>query len=230
MHMKQDTSFAGFRPEAFQFLANISENNNKIWFEKNREVYERYILEPFRHLVIALNDLMLSIDPHLEVRPSVNRTISRIYRDTRFSADKSLYRSNMWIVFKRPIKSWKDVPAFFFEIFPDWYRYGMGFYALSRLIGDRFREKIITDPEAFRKTISHFYQKGFLELHGEKYKKRIGPDNMEDIDDWYQRRNIYVAHVSTIDNRLLSKNLLDDLKTSFEILSPLYHFFCEIIP
>ena len=230
MHMKQDTSFAGFRPEAFQFLANISENNNKIWFEKNREVYERYILEPFRHLVIALNDLMLSIDPHLEVRPSVNRTISRIYRDTRFSADKSLYRSNMWIVFKRSIKSWKDVPAFFFEIFPDWYRYGMGFYALSRLTGDRFREKIITDPEAFRKTISTFYQKGFLELHGEKYKKRIGPDKPEDIEDWYQRRNIYVAHVSSTDNRLFSKYLLDDLKTSFEILTPLYHFFCEIIP
>jgi hypothetical protein len=54
-------------------------------------------------LVGALGEFMLSIDPWFEVTPAVDRTISRIYCDTRFAKDKSPYKTTMWITFKRPI-------------------------------------------------------------------------------------------------------------------------------
>ncbi len=58
-----------------------------------------------------------------KVSPQINRTISRIYRDTRFSKDKSPYKTTMWVTFKRPVKEWQNAPAYFFEITLESYRY-----------------------------------------------------------------------------------------------------------
>ncbi len=90
---------------------------------------------------------MLTIDPSFGIRPAVDKTISRIYRDTRFSKDKSLFKSTMWLTFKRPRKDWKDAPAYFLEISPDSYRYGMGYYSVSSDTMYKFREMIDKKPK-----------------------------------------------------------------------------------
>ena len=105
-------NFTGFKPEAIQFLNNLGMDNTKAWFEDHRADYTEYLLEPMKNLVIDLTGAMHSIDPGFETRPLVDKTISRIYRDVRFSRDKSPYRTNMWIVFKRRVTDWKDYPAF----------------------------------------------------------------------------------------------------------------------
>lgn len=131
--------FKGFSQESLDFLGNLKANNNRMWYEANRQVYINCLLEPLQNLVVDIGAFMLTIDPYLEVTPAIDKTISRIYRDTRFSRDKSPYKSTMWITFKRPNKEWKDAPAFFFEISPDSYRYGMGFYSAGKKTMDRFR-------------------------------------------------------------------------------------------
>ncbi|MHB8918961.1 MAG: DUF2461 family protein, partial [Desulfocucumaceae bacterium] len=115
-------SFNGFSPETLEFLINLGLNNDKAWFESNKHQYQEFLLEPLRSLASDLGPFMLSIDPYLEVSPG--RSVSRIYRDTRFSRDKSPYKTNMWAAFKRPSRDWKADPVFFFEIYQDWYRYG----------------------------------------------------------------------------------------------------------
>ena len=90
---------------------------------------------------------MRSIDPEIEVAPG--RAVSRVFRDTRFSKDKSPYKTSHWITFKRPRKNWQNFPAFFFEISPDTYRYGMGFFSADRATMDRFREGLETNPSVF---------------------------------------------------------------------------------
>ena len=77
--------FTGFSKESLTFLTIVNKKNSKEWFEKNRDNYEKYLLEPFRMLVAELGKDMLKIDPGFEVRPQINKTISKIFRDTRFS-------------------------------------------------------------------------------------------------------------------------------------------------
>ena len=108
--------FEGFSKDSIVFLRELKKNNNKQWFESHKSDYEALLLAPLKNLVSDLGDFMLSIDNFFEVTPSVNKTISRIYRDTRFSHDKSPYKTSLWITFKRPQKDWKDAPAYFFEI------------------------------------------------------------------------------------------------------------------
>ncbi|MEI6521625.1 MAG: DUF2461 domain-containing protein, partial [bacterium] len=120
-----------FDKKTINFLQNLKENNDKVWFKENENDYRGFVLEPLQDLVEDLSDTMLDIDDEIETNPAIGKTISRIYRDIRFSKDKSPFRSNMWITFKRPIKDWQDYPGFFFEIAPDHYCYGMGFYNAS---------------------------------------------------------------------------------------------------
>jgi uncharacterized protein (TIGR02453 family) len=82
--------FQGYSPTTITFLNGLKENNNKAWFEENKPDYQKFVLEPSQELVTELAPLMLSIDPKLEVSPK--KSISRIYRDVRFSKDKSPYR------------------------------------------------------------------------------------------------------------------------------------------
>ncbi|MBN1974157.1 MAG: DUF2461 domain-containing protein [Sedimentisphaerales bacterium] len=139
--MEEERQFNGFYPETLKFLKSLEANNNKLWFEKHRADYEQFVLEPLKNLVTDLGDFMLKIDPRFEITPSINKTISRIYRDTRFSSDKSPYRSNFWIVFKRHDKDWSFKScAYFFEVFPNFYHYGMGFYNAAPAIMSKFRE------------------------------------------------------------------------------------------
>ncbi|MBN1220352.1 MAG: DUF2461 domain-containing protein, partial [Anaerolineae bacterium] len=113
---KEQDKFEGFAPETLEFLRNLKANNNKTWFEAHKQEYQEYLLQPLQALVADMGNFMLSIDPYFEVTPAVNKTISRIHRDTRFSRDKSSYKSTMWITFKRPRKDWQDAPAYFFEL------------------------------------------------------------------------------------------------------------------
>ncbi|VTR59315.1 Uncharacterised protein [Serratia fonticola] len=72
--------------------------------ENNKTAYEKYLLEPFQHLVKSLTPIVQEIDKNIEVSPKIGKTISRIYRDTRFSKDKSRFRDRMWLTFKRDKK------------------------------------------------------------------------------------------------------------------------------
>jgi uncharacterized protein (TIGR02453 family) len=180
-------AFRGFTEQTVAFLRDVREHNSKEWFERNRAVYERELPEPMRDLSADLSGTMLTIDPELETRPAVGETISRIYRDTRFSSDKSLYRDAMWITFKRRSEEWKDGPAFFFELRADGYRYGMGFYAASKDTMDKLREWIDGEPEQFRRTTAFFDRQRTFVIEGESCKRVLDASKPESVRQWYQR-------------------------------------------
>ena len=80
--------FNGFSQQGLNFLQQVRIENDKEWFEANRDVYDRELLTPFRSLVAELSPAMLAIDPLFETRPAIGKTLSRIHRDTRFSHDR----------------------------------------------------------------------------------------------------------------------------------------------
>ncbi|MFQ6083392.1 MAG: DUF2461 domain-containing protein [Candidatus Aminicenantia bacterium] len=225
---KKEMRFNGFSPKTLDFLRNLKANNNKIWFEQHKQDYQKYLLEPLQNLVTDLGKFMLAIDPYFEIRPAVNKTISRIYHDTRFSKDKSPYKSTMWITFKRPSKDWKDAPAYFFEISSDSYRYGMGFYSASPDTMYRFREMIDKKPKEFLKAIAFYSKQQVFVLEGDKYKRILDENKPEEIQNWHQRRNLYLVCNRKIDNCLFSRELIDDLIFGFGLIAPFYHYLWKM--
>ena len=101
----------GFSRHTLDFLVELKARNDREWYMGHKPEYEKYVLKPFRALVSALAPAIRDIDPQIETDPAVGKTISRVYRDSRFSRDKSLYRDRVWITFERKIKENSDIPA-----------------------------------------------------------------------------------------------------------------------
>lgn len=220
--------FNGFPPAAIQFLRTLRENNSKAWFELHKPDYRNDLLKPLQALTAGLGSLMISIDPDLEVTPAINRTISRIYRDTRFSRDKSPYKTSHWITFKRLRHEWKDYPAFFFEISPDSYRYGMGFYSASRQTMDNFRTAVDTNPKIFLAATSFYSNNKTFTIEGEQYKRLLKENIPIELQDWYNRKSLYLVSNHQIDGNCIDKNLIKELQYGFEMLAPFYHYLCKV--
>jgi uncharacterized protein (TIGR02453 family) len=98
-------SFTGFSTDLDGFLADLTANNSKDWFDANRDRYETAFLEPARAFVEAIADDLDSLMPGLTAEPRVNGSIRRINRDTRFSKDKRPYHDHMHLIFWRGEKA-----------------------------------------------------------------------------------------------------------------------------
>ncbi len=221
--------FRGFSRKTFTFLRDLGRHNDKSWFEAHRPVYEEHVLQPLRALVSDLADFMLGIDLSFEVEPAVGKTISRIYRDTRFSSDKSPFRDHMWIAFKRSGNDWAHyIPTYYLEITPKSYHYGLGFYAAAPDLMARFRRQIDEDPDSFLRAIAWFARQKVFTLEGERYKRPLGQDKPESIRTWYQYKSFYLTTSRRIDATILSPALVDQLKKHFALAAPLYHYIRRV--
>ncbi len=226
--MPKKNKLNGLSEKTIHFLKQLAANNNKGWFETHKEDYDFFVLQPLKNIVLSLNSCMLNIDPFFETRPMINKTISRIYRDTRFSQDKSPFKTSCWITFKRPRKDWKDAPAYFFEITPEMYRYGMGFYKATPKTMALFRDFVDNNVSDFEKVIKFYGEQKIFVLEGEKYKRPLNDTLPQSIQEWYQRKNFYLVCNRTADNDLFSERLFDNLIVGFEMLSDLYKFLLRV--
>lgn len=225
MTTKEERKFEGFSRKTLKFLWAVKANNDKVWFEAHRADYQEYVLGPLRDIVTDMGDFMLDIDPCFEIMPSINKTISRIYRDTRFSKDKSPFRSTIWFGFKNQNKDWTSrVCGYFFELSVNSYRYGMGFYDAAPVIMHTFRDMIDDEPKEFLKAIAFFSKQKKFVLEGDKYKRIIDDTKPAKIQDWYQRKNLCLICNRKIDERLFSGRLVDDLMGDFGMVAPFYHY------
>src|SRR6476659_59905 len=77
-------SFAGFSPDTLQFLAELSQNSDKAWFEAHREQCQRAVLEPAKALVLALGERLRELDPKLQAIPRERGSIKAMERRRRF--------------------------------------------------------------------------------------------------------------------------------------------------
>src|SRR5271155_435316 len=89
----QDAMQPYFSQEAVKFLRGLKRNNNREWFEARRAIFERELKKPMLAVVESVTDAMTDFAP-AHVRPA-QKSIMRIYRDTRFSADKTPYKTHV---------------------------------------------------------------------------------------------------------------------------------------
>jgi uncharacterized protein (TIGR02453 family) len=219
-------SFNGFSSQSLQFLTQVRQENSKEWFDAHRDIYDQTLREPFQALVETLTTPMLLIDDLFEVRPMVGKTISRIYRDTRFSRDKSRYRSNMWLMFKRYKKDWIDAPSYFFELHADGWRFGLGYYSATRTTMALFRQSVQQDPSRFLEVANCLGST--FELHGERYKRSQIKGQAEALAHWCDRKSFAVIADRHDMSTAFDRGLATKLAQGFDQLAPLYHYLMRI--
>jgi uncharacterized protein (TIGR02453 family) len=228
--MTDGQSFTGFSIDTLRFLNGIVHNNSKTWLEENRREYETVLLEPMKRLVRTLSPAVTVIDPQIDTQPKVGRTISRIFRDVRFSKDKSPLRANMWIVFKRPGDEGLHIPTFYFDLSFDHWSYGMGFYSATPEYMKWFRERILSKPEPFLEALGRI-DPSFV-LDGEKYARppvkvlppTVTPEQGVVLNPWLVRKSFYWSVRHQPGEDLFSPALADTLAAGFHSLGAVYRY------
>ncbi len=222
-------NFKGFSENGIVFLKDLARNNNKDWFEQHRQIYTDCLLEPLKQLATDLQLTLLSIDNKIETTPAVNKTISRIYRDTRFSSDKSPFRTSQWLSFKRLAKTWGNVPEFYFYFTREKYEFGMGFYSATPQNMEKIRSNILAYPEKFKSIIDVYNAQKIFILGGENYKRPVSNPLPEEFQGWFQKKSLYLRCEKEMDKIFFSSGLKETLEMAFIDNSALYQFLIESI-
>ena len=218
-----------FSQATLDFLFQNWVNNSKEFFEAHREDYRRLVVEPLQALVVALTPGMLKIDPKFITEPKIDRTISRIYRNMSIPSNrlKSRYRENCWLVFSRDKQLWGGPPAYYFEVNPGGFGYGMGYYQADREVMAALRAMLLAGEPSAKAAMKAFQKQRAFEMYGEPYKRSKYPDQPEDLRLWLDRKGIGFQRESADLDLLFSENLADMLLADFKLLAPIYKFFMD---
>jgi uncharacterized protein (TIGR02453 family) len=172
-------AFQGFRPEAIQFLADLAANNERDWFTPRKGEYERLLKEPLAALCRALDEAFRARGIPLEGDPS--RSPFRIYRDVRFSKDKSPYKTNIAASFPWAEGGSTDGPHGFgesgnpggyFHLAPGEVYIGGGMWHPPTAKLAAFRAAVVADPKAVRRLIDEArFVATFGAVSGDAFKR-----------------------------------------------------------
>ncbi|HEV8038412.1 MAG TPA: DUF2461 domain-containing protein [Bryobacteraceae bacterium] len=111
------SGFPGFPPEMVQFLRALKRNNRREWFQPRKHLYEQQVKEPMLELVTALNGDFMKFAPHFVTEPK--KAVFRIYRDTRFSADNTPYKTHVAASFWRRGSDYTGAGGFYLSVSHD---------------------------------------------------------------------------------------------------------------
>ena len=135
--------FQGFSDAAIDFMWGVRFNNERGWFNEHKQEYQTYFYEPMRELA---QDVFQRLDKRY---PDVGLfcKVSRIYRDARRLHGRGPYKDHLWFCIRGPGEQWHDHPTFWFELAPEQWSYGLGFWCAQAATMAKFRARLDRDPK-----------------------------------------------------------------------------------
>jgi len=216
--------FKGISAESFVFMRNLKANNNRLWFQKHRQEWE-FLKDELQSLCRELTPFINDLDPELETEPKTGRTLGRINRDIRFSADKHPYRESVDLLFFHKFFGRTKVPGLAVGITPiDSY---IGTW-LGASMKD-WRQRLIANIAAYRDVFQEYLEQNDnftdLSLRSESYKKTQIKGLPPLAHQWAQRKYYYMALLLPADKVVsMGESFLETIEETFIRLYPLYLF------
>ncbi len=214
--------------ELFEFLRDLRRNNRRDWFQKHKDRYEEHVKHPALQFISDFGPRLRKISPNFtaDPRPS-GGSLFRIYRDVRFSRDKSPYKTSVGIQFRH--KQCKDVhtPGFYLHLEPDACFAGLGIWRPDSKALAGIRAFIADDPTRWKRTVGAKRFRQELELGGESLKrapKGYDPDHplIEDL-----KRKDFIAASEISEATVTAPGFLDEYARICRTGAPFVRYLCD---
>ena len=215
-----------FTKASFAFLNELKANNDRAWFADNKPRYEALIKDPALRLIADFAPHLKKISPHFMATP---RSLFRIYRDTRFSKDKTPYKTHTGIHFRHDRAKDAYAPGFYFHVEPRQVFVAMGIWHPQSPALRMIREHIVEDPAGWKRASRGKAFREAFELEGESLKrapKGIDPEHPL-IDDLKRKDFIGVQRVTQ--GFATSSDLPKELGAHFKKGAPLVRYLCAAL-
>ena len=217
----EKTAFPGIRQEMLDYFVGIGLNNNRDFFLRTHEDYEKNVRDPLYALAEGLLPAARELEPDLEELP--RRIVSHIRRDTRFTKDKSPYRDHMWLTFRSAARNKWECFCLYYAISLEESGYGAGYYYNDPARARWFREKLPRQQEEFLAVICDPEFAARFVIEGDEYKKIVIPEKLDPrLIPLYVKKSFSVWHSDGLDEKIGQPEYLDEIAEGFRILKPLY--------
>lgn len=221
--------FKHFNKDAVTFLEDLARNNNKEWFEANRNRYEKSLLEPSKNFVTAMGEQLLKIAPNIKAIPKVDRSIFRLFKDVRFHKGAP-FKTHQGILF------WEgdgrlESSCFYFHIEPPFYNAGAGMATFTPEILNEYR-KSLTKPKQrneFIKIVENATKNGYV-LGGKKRKtmpKGFIAEGL--VEELLKYESIYLSDETPINADFYSDDFLYNLMKIYTNMLPFHRLLSDVV-
>ena len=219
-----------FTPRTFRFLRALARNNSRDWFQAHRDDYEAQLRDPFQRLIADLQPDLLAVSGHYRADPrGVGGSLFRIHRDTRFSKDKTPYKSWSGARFFHERHKQLPSPSFYLHVQPGACFIGAGIWHPEPDTQRRIRQFIFDNPGAWKAATQAPAFRRKYAMDGESLVRppRGYPPDHELIGD-LKRKN-FVAMASLDDEIVLGPRLRQAVAGHFAGLAPLVDYLCAAL-
>ncbi|MDR3297984.1 MAG: DUF2461 domain-containing protein [Candidatus Nomurabacteria bacterium] len=220
--------FEGFSPRTIDFIANLSLNNNKPWFEAHKSEFQQVFQFPMK----ALSQTVFKKVSDKHPDHHFTNKVSRIYKDARYlRATDGPYRTSLWFSIEKPRlgAAWTDTPVFWFDLSLDGWSYGMGYGGAKSETMAKLRAQIDKDPKQFEKLTAFLDKQHEFVLDGADYVRQK-PAPSPQTAPWYNKKSFSLIHKQNLSQELFSANLADHIAKGMMSLMPLYDYLIELNP
>jgi len=224
------TATRSFGPELFRFLRDLKTHNDRAWFAQNKNRYEDDVRGPALDFVVEFAPHLEQISPHFvaDPRPS-GGSLFRIHRDTRFSKDKSPYKTYTGIQFRHEVGKDAHAPGYYLHLQPKSVFAGAGVWHPDGPALAKIREAIVADPKAWRSATTGKRFRERLELGGDSLKRApAGYDPEHPLIEDLKRKD-FICYRTLEEREVCSPGFLEELAGIFRDASPLVRFLCTAL-
>jgi len=217
-----------FTEDFIDFFKELSRNNNKKWFDQNRNKYEEYVKTPFYTFVERMIQKIQVDDPEVKITPA--ESIFRINRDIRFSKDKTPYKSHMSALISRTGKKDKGFPGFFFSMGAVNIMIYGGAHSLEKDRLHNIRKYISEHLDEFSNLLAdRVFKDKYGRIHGDK-NKRIPTEFNEAAEKQPLLFNKAFYYYAKLDvKKILNPNLVDIFMDYYSAAKPMREFLINAV-
>lgn len=223
--MTTKSDFTGFPPACITFFSELRENNSKEWFASHKQEYEKFVLAPVRDFVYEMGRVLESISPDIVADPRVDKSIFRIFRDTRFSKDKSPYKTHLGVFFWEGNRPKMECSGFYFHLEPPTLMLATGMHCFPKTLLEPYRDFVV-DPKhgpGLAEAVSTVAGKRDYVIGGVHYKKTPrGYDPKHENAGLLLHNGLYASYETPIPDELYSTAILEYAAARFRDMAPLH--------
>ena len=216
-----------FSKKTIAFLKELSKNNNRDWFNDNKQRYEDEVRTPALEFIESMAPALQRVSPYFDASAKkVGGSLMRVYRDTRFGKDKTPYKTNIGIHFRHVRAKDVHAPGFYVHIEPNECFFGAGIWRPESSTLKAIRTLIDEHPKEWQSVKRKVTGKSDLELSGESLKrapKGFDPEHklIEDL-----KRKDFIAVSPLPVSAIYSKDFDKQVAKLFKTGAPLMEFLC----
>ena len=215
--------FEGFSQKTIDFMWGIRLNNNKPWFEEHKDEFKLDFQTPMKELG---QEVFARITAGYGEHGFIHK-LSRIYKDARRVRDGCPYRDSLWFSVEKPYSEEMEnsgVLTFWFDLNPEGWSYGLGYYAAKAATMEKLRKRIDGNPKEFEKLIDLLDSQDEFKLDGPEYvRQKQAPTSK--TQEWYNKKSFSLIHYGEIDDELFKREFVDHLVGGYKFLMPFYDCF-----